>query len=225
MGIKDKKRTWWKILTVILLLYTVIGGLMIDVPRLAILNETIRNQYFHVPMWFSMVIILTTSMVYAIRYLRNPDITNDLASSRFAFTGIILGILGLLTGMVWARFTWGDWWVNDPKLNSAAICLLIYLAYVILRGSFEDDQQRARVSAVYNIFAYSAMIPLLFILPRLTDSLHPGNGGNPGFNIYDLDNNLRLIFYPAVIGWTLLAVWLSTLRIRISLIEEKMNNV
>ena len=122
---KFAKAIWWKVLTVILLFYTVIGGLLFDVPRLAILNETIRNQYFHVPMWFSMVIILTISLVYAIRYLNNPTVKNDLISSRFAYTGVLLGVLGILTGMIWARYTWGDWWVNDPKLNSAAICLLI----------------------------------------------------------------------------------------------------
>jgi len=220
---KFAKAIWWKVLTAVLLLYTIIGGLLIDVPRLAILNETIRNQFFHVPMWFSMVILLTISLVYAIKYLKNPSVKIDMITSSFAYSGVVLGILGILTGMVWARYTWGDWWVNDPKLNSAAITLFIYFAYIVLRGSFEDEQQRARVSAVYNIFAYSAMIPLLFILPRMTDSLHPGNGGNPGFNIYDLDNNLRLIFYPAVIGWVFLGIWLTTLRIRIALIEQKLN--
>lgn len=221
---KFAKAIWWKVLTAVLLLYTIIGGLLIDVPRLAILNETIRNQFFHVPMWFSMVILLTISLVYAIKYLKNPSVKIDMITSSFAYSGVVLGILGILTGMVWARYTWGDWWVNDPKLNSAAITLFIYFAYIVLRGSFEDEQQRARVSAVYNIFAYSAMIPLLFILPRMTDSLHPGNGGNPGFNIYDLDNNLRLIFYPAVIGWVFLGIWLTTLRIRIALIEQKLND-
>jgi heme exporter protein C len=59
------------------------------------------------------------------------------------------------------------------------------------------------------------MIPLLFILPRLSpNSLHPGNGGNPGFNAYDLDSKLRVIFYPAVIGWTLLGVWIASLKVR-----------
>jgi len=91
---------------------------------------------------------------------------------------------------------------------------LIYFAYLVLRGSLEDEQQRARISAVYNIFAFSAMIPLLFILPRLTDSLHPGSGGNPGFNAYDLDNKLRMVFYPAVLAWTGLGFWLTELRIR-----------
>ena len=139
--------------------------------------------------------------------------------------GIILGILGLITGSIWARFTWGAWWVNDAKLNGAAICMLIYLAYVVLRNSIEDELQRARISAVYNIFAWSTLLPLLYILPRLTDSLHPGSGENPGFNIYDLDYNLRLVFYPSIIGWTLLGIWIIQLRVRYKIVKSKLEDL
>ena len=65
------------------------------------------------------------------------------------------------------------------------------------------------------------LIPLLVILPRMTDSLHPGSGGNPGFNAYDLDNNLRIVFYPSIIGWTLLGVWITELRVRSKELENK----
>jgi heme exporter protein C len=215
-------KNWWKVLGVILIYYTVVAGYLIKVPRIDIINESVRNQFFHVSMWFSMMILLTTSLIYAIKYLLNPNNRNDLISSEFGFMGIVLGILGLVTGSIWARFTWGSWWVNDPKLNGAAICLLIYLAYVILRNSLDDPQQKARISAVYNIFAWSTLIPLLFILPRMTDSLHPGSGGNPGFNIYDLDNNLRLVFYPSVIGWTLISIWIISLRVRLQDIKHKL---
>ena len=127
----------------------------------------------------------------------------------------MFGILGILTGMLWAQYAWGEWWSGDPKQNGAAIALLIYFAYFILRGSLEDDQQKGRIGAIYNIFAYFAMIPLLFILPRLTDSLHPGSGGNPGFNFYDLDSKLRMVFYPSIIGWTLFGVWMASIKIRL----------
>ena len=217
------KKYWWKILGIILLYYTVVGGLLFDVPRIPILNETIRNQYFHVPMWFAMIILVTISMVYSIRFLRSSKTINDTFASEFAYVGILFGVLGLFTGMLWARFTWGSWWVNDPKLNSAAIALLIYLAYLVLRGSLEDSLQKAKISAVYNIFAYSALIPLLFILPRLTDSLHPGQGGNPGFNIYDLDSKLRMVFYPAVLAWTILGIWMASLRTRIKILNHLIN--
>jgi heme exporter protein C len=213
------RQIWWKILTILLLLYTFIGGLLLEVPRLNILNETIRALYFHVPMWFGMIILLTVSVVYSIKYLKNSNQVNDIMAIEFANVGVVFGVFGILTGMFWAQYTWGEWWSGDPKQNAAAIGLLIYFAYFVLRGSIENEEQRARISAVYNIFAFSALIPLLFILPRLTDSLHPGNGGNPGFNAYDLDSRLRMVFYPAVTAWTLLGVWITSVRIRIKKLE------
>jgi len=214
------KRYWWKILTVILIIYIIIGGLLFDVPRLVILNETVRVLYFHVPMWFGMIIMLTVSSVFAIRYLRSGKEYDDVKSVEFANVGVFFGILGILTGMLWAQYTWGEWWSGDPKQNASAIGLLIYFAYFVLRGSFENNEQKARIGAVYNIFAFPILIVLLFILPRMAnDSLHPGNGGNPGFNAYDLDNRLRLVFYTSVIGWTLLGCWIATVRVRIKKLE------
>ncbi len=209
------KAAWWKIFGVGLVLFALIGGLLLDVPRLAILNETIRNLYYHVTMWFGMIILLTASLVYSIRYLNSGDERLDIRAEAFAKVGVLFGVLGIITGMIWAKFTWGEYWSGDPKQNASAIALLIYFAYFILRNSFEDEQQRGKIGSIYNIFAYFAMIPLLFILPRLTDSMHPGNGGNPGFNYYDLDSKLRLIFYPAIIGWTLMGVWLASIKIRV----------
>jgi heme exporter protein C len=65
---------------------------------------------------------------------------------------------------------------------------------------------------------------LLLILPRMTDSLHPGNGGNPGFNQYDLDSKMRAIFYPAIIGWTLLGVWMMQMGVKLKKIERIINS-
>ena len=211
---KLSKLTWWKWLTMGILVYVIIGAFLFDVPRLPILNEGIRNLHFHVPMWFGMTIMFLTSVVYAIRYLRTNDLKYDVYSSELAGVGLFFGVLGITTGMVWARFTWGEFWSSDPQQNASAIGLLLYFALFILRGSVQDDQQKARLSAVYNIFAFSILVPLLFILPRLTSSLHPSSGGNPGFNSYDLDSQLRLVFYPAVIGWTCLGFWIASIKIR-----------
>jgi heme exporter protein C len=216
---------WWKILTAFLIIYTVIAGFLTHVPRLPILNESIRNLYFHVPMWFGMTILLFISAFYSAKYLLKPTLSADHYAVEAVNTGIVFGLLGLGTGMIWAKYAWGAFWVGDPKLNSAAIGELIYLAYLILRGSFNDDQQRARIGAIYNIFAFPIFIALIYVLPRLTDSLHPGNGGNPGFNSYDLDNNMRKVFYPAALGFILLGIWITTLRVRIRNIEDRINGI
>lgn len=218
-------KTWLKGVSIVLLGYTIAGGFLMDVPRLNIVNETVRALYFHVPMWFGMVALFLVSTIYSIQYLRKPSFEKDTRAVEFANTGLLLGLLGIFTGMIWANYTWGSPWHGDPKQNGAAISLLVYLAYFVLRGSVENEDQRARLSAVYNIFAFAAMIPLIFIIPRMTSSMHPGSGGNPGFNMYDLDSKMRMVFYPAVVGWILLGVWIATLRIRIRIINEKLLNL
>ncbi len=224
------RKAWWKILSVILLTYTVIAGLLFHVPRLPALEETIRNLYFHVCMWFGMMILFTVSVVNAIKYLRNNNLRHDIYSRQYAAVGIVYGVLGYATGTIWMLYTWADpnnpayasfsTIAREPKLIGAAIALLIYFAYMVLRDSIQDIDQRARISAVYNIFAYAFLFPTIWILPRVLDSLHPGKEGNPALNFNDIDSQMRLVFYPAVIGWTLLGVWITTLKIRLTLIKE-----
>ena len=205
----------------------------LDIPNRLQLNETIRNLMFHVPMWFTMMVILTLSFWYSIKYLNTFDLKYDRIAREAVNIGLLFAVLGLVTGSIWAKFTWSEhtdlftssgWWVNDVKLNGAAITTLIYLAYRILRNSLQEANQKAKVSAVYNIFAFVLMLVFIMILPRITDSLHPGNGGNPAFGKYDLDNTLRMVFYPAVLGWILLGVWMLSLKKRISTIENTLDD-
>jgi heme exporter protein C len=214
---------WWKATGSILVLYSIIAGLLGEVPVLPILHESVRNLYFHVTMWFSMLAIFSYSLYYSIMYLSKSNIKDDINAEKFANTGILLGSLGVVTGSLWARFTWGAWWVNDPKLNGAAISILIYFAYVVLRNSMDEEQKRAKVAAVYNIFAFVLMLVFVMVYPRLNqvDSLHPGNGGNPGFSSYDLDKNMRVVFYPAVLGWIMIGIWISRLSARAEAVAYK----
>ena len=110
---------------------------------------------------------------------------------------------------------------KDPKLIGAAIGLLIYFAYNILRSSIDDIDKKARIGAVYNIFAYAFLFPSLWIIPRLLASLHPGGQGNPALNPKDTDPRMLLVFYAAVIGWTLLGVWIASIKVRLGALNEK----
>ena len=183
----------------------------VQYPFRNILAETIRNTYFHVPMWFSMIILFGVSAWYSLRYYRYGEMNDDLKSVAHIQVGLVFGCLGLITGMLWAKNTWNAYWSWDVKQNMSAISLLIYAALMVMRSSIEDDMQRARLSAGYNMFAFTLLIPLLFIIPRMTDSLHPGNGGNPAMGGEDLDNTMRMVFYPAVLGFILLGLWISQL--------------
>ena len=216
---------WYKIISVLIIFYSLVWGLLNPVPRLDILNETIRNVYYHVPIWFAMLFMMSISLIYSIKALSTNKLTDDFKGYNAAVVGFFFSIPGLLTGSVWAKFTWTTWWTfQDPKLNGVAISILIYLAYFILRFSIIDELKRARISAVYNVFAFVMMNVFIMILPRLTDSLHPGNGGNPAFAKYDLDSNMRMVFYPAVIGWLLFSFWLFQIKNRISFLNNKLDD-
>jgi heme exporter protein C len=215
-----------------LLTYTVVGGLLMEVPRLPILNETIRNLYFHVTMWMAMMILFILSFIHSIRYLNSSRYEYDLLAKHYAATGAVMGVLGYLTGAVWANYTWVTDQsqslanvLKEPKLIGAAIALLMYGAYFVLRGYFTDIDKRARISSVYNIFAFAMLFPSIWIIPRLVGSLHPGapgsDSGNPALNYKDIDSSLRMVFYPAIIGWTLLGVWISRLFYRIDRVKDK----
>ena len=226
------KKSWWKILSFLLLVFTIVAGFLGDVPRLPILNETIRNLYFHVCMWFGMMILFIISFVYSIKYLGSTNYRHDIYAKNFASLGTLFGVLGYATGVLWVSVTWVTdqnqslgTVLKEPKLIGAAIAVLIYGAYFVLRGSFTDMDKRARVSAVYNIFAFAMLFPSIWIIPRMVGSLHPGapgsDSGNPALDRNDMDGAMRAIFYPAVIGWTLLGVWIATLKIRIELLKDK----
>ncbi|WP_336515715.1 ABC transporter permease [Pollutibacter soli] len=225
------RKSWWKILSIVLLVYAIVGGLLLPVPALRQLQETVRNLYYHVSMWFAMMILFTISLVHSIRYLRTTNFKYDICARDYSAVAIVLGLLGYATGVIWASYTWADpnnpayasfgSIVREPKLIGTAIALLTYFAYFVLRSSITDIDKRARVSAVYNIFAYAMLFPSIWIIPRLLPSLHPGQEGNPALDFRDVDTRLRMVFWPAVAGWTLLAVWIATLKVRIDFLKEK----
>lgn len=197
------------------------SALYMSFPYREILYESIRNTFYHVPMWFAMLFLLLFSVVYSIRYLATGNRIDDIISAAAVYIALLFGTMGIFTGMMWANYTWGEPWPNDVKLNGAAIGMLIYLAYAVLRGSLSNEIQRAKICSVYNIFAIVIYILFIFIIPRINDSLHPGNGGNPAFSKYDLDSTMRMFFYPAVIGWVLFSLWLVSIRVRMQLIANK----
>lgn len=218
------------------MVYTILAGLLLNnIPRLPQLQETIRNLYFHVCMWFAMMVLFTCSVVHAIRYLRHNKLRYDILSRQYAVMGIVFGVLGYSTGAIWATYTWADpnlpasesfsAIARDPKLIGAAIALLIYSAYLVLRDSIQDLDKKARISAVYNVFAFAFLFPSIWIIPRLLPSLHPGSesgeGGNPALNFKDLAPQMRYVFYPAIVGWSLLGVWIATLKARMTFLKEK----
>ena len=206
----------------------IVAGFLGQIPQLDILEQSARNLYFHVPMWFTLMVGTVISAYHSLRYLQSGNPLRDVRAREAAWMALLFGLLGIVTGMVWARFTWyvgtGKWWNFDPKQSMAAVLLLIYGAYFVLRDSIDDPDTRGRIAAVYNLFAVVTMPFLLYIIPRQLPSLHPGGEGSPAFSQTDLAPAMRWVFYPSVLGFIGLFWLLYTQRVRLARIRDRLRD-
>lgn len=238
----------YKVAGAALVLYGLFYGLMAELPSLPGLGQSARNMFFHVPMWFVVITMMGVSLYHSIRFLRmsDPDrpagdnpLLADARAHAAAHVGTLFIVLGLVTGSIWGRVAWkahesawkfSTWWTNDPILIAAMISLLIYLAYFLLRNSFSEPEGRARVAAVYNIFAFAALIPLYFIVPKMLPGLHPtsgdsdAGGGSFIFGREGFDNHYRMIMYPTMLGFILLSVWVFQMRSRLAMLQIRLED-
>lgn len=213
----------WKWITIIWMTTVLVAGFAISIPRIPILEESARNLFLHVPMWFTMMTMFAVGFFFSVKFLMSENLRDDQKASAATMVGIVFGVCGLLTGSLWARFTWGAWWIlSEPKMNLAAMSMLLFVAYFLLRTAFDDPKTRARISAIYNVFAVTSVPFLLYVIPRQLPSLHPGAEGNPAFSEITAPE-LRYIFYPAVIGFILVAMWLFTLTLRVRRVADALD--
>ena len=198
-------------------------GVLAPVTNLPILEQTARNLYFHVPMWFVLYAGAVAGAWHAGRYLATGRTVHDVRSEAAWRVSTAAGVVALLTGIVWARFTWyvgtDIWWNGDPRQTMVAVQLLISGAYFVLRGQIDRARTRARLSAVYALFATATMPFLTYVLPRRFASLHPGAEGNPAFSQMDIAPQMRWVFYAAAVGFLMLAWWVYTQRVRTRVAE------
>jgi heme exporter protein C len=162
--------------------------------------------YLHVPLAIVALCGFVAGGVYGIRYLRSGDRMHDLRSYVAIHLSLILAIGALVTGSIWAKASWGHWWVwEEPTLVSFLIVFLLYACYQPLRFSIEDPERQARYAAVFSIVA-GAFVPLNFMAVRLAASYsHPRVLGTTGGA---MPGSMRLTFLIALAGMATLFVTL-----------------
>jgi heme exporter protein C len=162
--------------------------------------------YIHVPMAIVALCGFVAAGVFAVQHLRTRDPRHDLRSYVAIHLSLVLGIGVLITGSIWAKGSWGHWWVwDEPTLVSFLIVFLLYATYQPLRFSIEDRERQARYASVFAIVA-GAFVPLNFIAVRLAEAYaHPRVLGTTGG---DMPGEMRLTFLVALVGMVLLFVTL-----------------
>ena len=162
--------------------------------------------YIHVPMAIVALCGFVAGGIFAIRHLRSGDRSWDMRSYVAIHLSIILGLAVLITGAIWAKASWGHWWLwDEPVLVSFLVVFLLYCVYYPLRFSIEDPERQARYSSVFAITA-GAFVPLNFIAVRLAEKYtHPRVLSQTGGS---MPGEMRLTFLVALVGVALLFVTL-----------------
>jgi heme exporter protein C len=142
--------------------------------------------YLHVPLAITALVGFVVGGVFAIAHLRSGDRKWDAYSYVSIHMSVIFGVAVLVTGSIWAKASWGHWWVwDEPTLVSFLIVFLMYATYYPFRYAIEDPERQGRYASVFAVTA-GAFVPLNFMAVRMAQSLvHPRvfattNGGLPG---------------------------------------------
>lgn len=195
-----------------------------EFPLIPGLEENAKIIFFHVPTSWVSVIAFFMSTVFSIMYLRKKRLVDDHKAYTAAQLGMIFTILATVTGAIWAKFAWGAFWSWDPRQTSIFALMLIYGAYFALRSAIEDDEKRAKLSSVYSIISFITVPFFVFIMPRIMRGLHPGsaddNHAGPVVN-FKMDQNMLLIFYISLFGFTVLYYWMWSVGHRSLTLKEK----
>lgn len=225
-----------KILLMILMTFVIIAGIVFPIvpqpqhwyefPIIPGLEEKARIIFFHVPVAWLSVLAFLTAMFYGVKYLKNKSLDDDARSHAALQLGMVFSILATITGSVWAKFNWGTFWNWDPRETSIFILLLMYGSLFALRSAIENEDKRARLSAVYSIIAFLTVPFFIFIMPRIMTGLHPGsaNDDNAGPIVdFKMDMNMRLVFFVSLTAFTLLFYWIWNLAYKSIIIKEKLS--
>lgn len=176
-----------KILNVLsaLLVLTAFLMAMFYAPVEKVMGEVQKVFYFHVATaWVGMLGFIAAAVV-AVIYLRTQDLKWDVIGLAAVEISLVFFFITIILGSIWARPAWGTWWTWDPRLTTAAILEMIYLAYLLLRQGIEDPDRRARFGAVYTLLG-GLSVPITFVSIRLFRTIHPvviGGGGGEKMNM------------------------------------------
>jgi len=210
---------FWRILLFVWIA-TAMSVALLAAPLVPVLEQTTRVLYFHIPSAWLTVVALGWSMLHSVLYLARRDLRNDDHAATAAGLGLVFCISATVTGALWAKAMWGAYWNWDPRETSIFFILLIYSAYLALRGSIEGDEKRARLSAVYSVVAFVAVPFLVFVVPRMYDTLHPDPLINRRGKV-DMDPMITWCFMAMLVGFTGLFAWLQSLGVRVMRLERR----
>lgn len=201
---------------------------LIYAPTETTMGNVQRVFYFHVATaWVGMLGFLA-AIVPAIIFLRTQNLKWDRIEVAAIEISLVFFFLAIVLGSIWARPAWNTWWKFEPRLTTAAITELIYMAYFMLRQGIDDPERRARFGAVYTLLA-AVTVPITFMSIRWIDrTLHPvviGTGSSESMGGFGMTPDMRVAFFFALFAFTIIFVDLFWNRIILGELQEKVEQL
>jgi heme exporter protein C len=189
-------------------------------PAANFVGQSSRIVFFHVPQAWVAFLAFLVAAIHSGLYLKNRRIENDEAAAGAARLGIVFCVLATITGSIFAKVMWNSYWNWDPRETSIVLLLLVYGAYLGLRGAVEEPERRATLSAAYALAAFVTVPFLMFAVPRLYSSLHPDTVINARGKV-EMSTDIRVVFFSSIAAFTALFFWLYSLDRKVSRIVRE----
>ncbi len=211
-----------RILDVVSIILLTVATLMVFLyaPLERVMGLVQKIFYFHVSTaWVGMLSFIVAAVAGGI-YLKTSDRKWDILSYASVEIGIVFALVAIATGSIWARPIWNTWWTWDPRLTTAAIMGLVYVAYLMLRQGIDDPERRARFGAVYAIVG-ALSVPLTFLSIRIFRTIHPVViAAGSGSSAFDMTPKMLQTFLFSLLVWSIIFVDLLWHRLRLGKMQE-----
>lgn len=227
--------TIWTVLTVLVGLLIVVGVYLSliwapEAANLATETERLvqRVFYFHVSSGWVGFFAFGVTAVAGIAYLVTKRRRWDSVALSSVEIGVVFTTANVISGSIWAKPTWNTWWPwNDPRITSAAIVWLIYIAYLMLRNAIDDPERRARLASVYGIVGFIS-VPVTFLSIRWWRTIHPaviGSASETAQGGFDLAGTMVIALLFSVFTFTLLYFVLLHYRLKLEDLREQVDEL
>jgi len=200
---------------------------LIKAPTELVMGNVQRIFYFHIGTAWTALLGFLFASVLSIVYLFNKDLKWDRYQVAAIEVSLVFFLITIMLGSIWARPAWNTWWTWDPRLTTAAITELVYLAYFMLRQGIDDPDRRARFGAVYALIG-GISAPITFYAIRLFRTIHPVviAGGNPkAQGGFDMTPDMLTAMFVALGAFTVIFIDLYWNRIRLGDLEDQVERL
>ncbi len=195
---------------------------LVFAPTEAVMGDVQRVFYFHIGTAWVGLLGFIVAAIAGIAYLVSKNMLWDRFEVAAVEVSAVFFFITIALGSIWARPVWNTWWTWDPRLTTAAITELIYIAYFMLRQGIDEPEKRARFGAVYTLLG-GISAPITFMVIRLFRTIHPvvigaANGDQAKMN---MDGDMKIAFFFALFAFTVIFADLIWHRLRLGALEEK----